>query len=839
MRKFVLDGKWNLIAVDPEANNYGIRDGSSYWMDIPGSVQDALIGQAVVPDPYYADNELETLFIGRSDWNISRSFHLSGKNSICYYVLKLEKVDTVASLYLNGHMIADFDNEHRIYFIDLTDYLVEGENFIEFRFTASEKLALKRNKELRYPIPCSHYMYDSPNRNLVRKAQCNAAWDWGLCLQTIGIYESLTLFECRNSLLESFSAIPKRDSFGWHLKIEAKVMVFGDCTGRFTVEVSDENPQNGRKVIAIKEIEENLSAGEHVIHSNLEIDDRDIRLWWPNGYGDQVLYDVSVKDVHENYELKRKIGFRTIQVKNAITKGGRELVVCVNGKDIFAKGANWVPLDARPGLMSESRFDRIIMDVRKANMNMLRIWGGGWYEKEAFYDACDRYGILVWHDLMFSCSTYPAEGWFLKSVELELKDQISRLKSRTCIALWCGNNECLGALTWYEESVKNRSLYLGDYEKLFTDWIDRIMLEEDPDRVYWPSSPCAGPGDYSDNWHSDGNGDMHYWTVWHERKDFECYHSVNPRFCSEFGYQSFPSLSVVKSFAPDDQLNITSPVMEHHQRNEEGNSIIIEMFARYFRFPSGFGNQLYLSQVQQAVAIQTAVTYWRSLMPYCMGTLYWQLNDVWPVSSWSSIEYGGKWKALHYVAKRFYEPVRPLLYTNDDKVIVKVANDSPEPATIDFNIKLMDFSGKMVCCSTVLDVEVSSLCVESVWEYKLSEIKTDEIFLLVEFDKSDGELSEEALILTRPKRAELANPGISIDSIKKEGKYFTVRISSKFPAFFVVLDAGDIKGTFDDNCFYLFGEKTIVFDCCDPTTEGSEFTEKLVVYDLYSSSSSE
>lgn len=843
MQKFILDGVWTLVAVKPEANNYEIKDGSSYEMNIPGSVQDALIEQAIVPDPYYADNELETMFIGKSDWNISRSFYFPKKNKNCHYILKLEKVDTVASLYLNGHRIAEFDNEHRIFYIDITEYLNEGDNFIEFRFIASEKLAIKRNKELKYPVPCSHYMYDSPNRNLVRKAQCNAAWDWGLCLQTIGIYESLTIFECQHYMLKSFSAIPKKNNDKWHLAIEAKVLAFSDCASKFVIEVSNLGSSIGTNIIAKKEIEARFTAEENTLVCDIEIPERDIELWWPNGYGKQVLYDVSIKDVLEDFKLQRKIGFRTIEVKNATTMGGKELTVCVNGQNIFCKGANWIPLDARPGLMNEFRFNKIVEDAKNANMNMLRIWGGGWYEKEAFYDACDKYGILIWHDLMFSCSTYPAEDWFLNSVEQELKDQINRLKSRTCIALWCGNNECLGALTWYEESIKNRDLYLRDYEKLYTNWIDRIILEEDPDRVYWPSSPCAGPGDYSDNWHSDGNGDMHYWTVWHEREDFEYYHNVKPRFCSEFGYQSFPSLSVAKSFAPDNQLNITSPIMEHHQRNEEGNSIIIEMFSRYFRFPSNFANQLYLSQVQQSLAIQTAVTYWRSLMPYCMGTLYWQLNDVWPVSSWSSIEYGGKWKALHYVAKRFYEPVRPLLYTKDDKVFVKVANDSPKPAKIDFIIKIIDFSGKEISHFDVSNVEVNSMCVELVWECELSKINIMNTFLLVEssygnFDGtsiSDELTKQEVLLLARPKKIELSNPKITIEKVQKRENSFDVLISSKAPAFFVVLDAGDIEGKFSDNCFYLCGEKTINFDCCDPTVKIDEFTKKLVVYDLYSS----
>ena len=842
MKTFTLDGTWTLVANNVEPNNYDIKDGSTFKMPIPGSVQDFLIEQTIVPDPYYADNELETMFIGKSDWNISTSFELFCLRTKAHYILKLEKVDTVATLYINHREVEHFDNEHRIYFVDITKYLDVGLNYIEFKFTASEKLAIQRAKELPYPVPCSHYKYDSPHRNLVRKAQCNAAWDWGLCLQTIGIYESPVIYECESFLLKSFSTIPKLDEAkeNWILNIEANVFAFVPCNVKFNTWV--EFP--GEAYLPA-EMETKLEDGMNTIRTTLNVPKKLVEPWWPNGYGQQPLYGVGVS-VTESSEregdyqrLERKIGFRTIEVKNNTTMGGKELTVCVNGQNIFCKGANWIPLDARPGRMTKDRFDAIIKAAKDANMNMLRVWGGGWYEKEEFYDACDKYGILLWHDLMFSCSTYPAQDWFLESVEHELRDQMNRLKSRTCIALWCGNNECLGALNWYDESRNNRELYLKDYEKLYTNWIDRIMCEEDPDRMYWPSSPCAGPGDYSDNWHSDGNGDMHYWTVWHERKDFEFYHKVKPRFCSEFGYQSFPSLSEVRSFAPDDQLSLTSPIMEHHQRNEEGNSIITEMFTRYFHSPNSFENQLYLSQVQQALAIQTAVTYWRSLMPYCMGTLYWQLNDVWPVSSWSSIEYSGKWKALHYVARRFYSPVAPLLYVDDNAVFVKLANDSALTVKANLSVTLIHFDGTPVL-NLEKPVEIESMSVESVWDCPLKEIDVENTYLLVGFSYEDANGAqngyEETLLLTRPKVARLEDPKLCVESVSKTDKGFDVLLSCDKPAFFIVLDAGAIKGRFSDNLFSLNGKRTIHFECyeSDIYTSERDFVETLKVFDLYS-----
>ena len=815
MREFSLSGDWKLTGARVEENNYGIADGSVFSIPIPGSVQDALIDQAIVPDPYYGCNELETLFIGRSDWNISRCFDLpmaSGK----HYVLHLEKVDTVASLFINDALVASFDNEHRIFDLDVTSFLVSGENSIEFRFTSSEKLAISRASSLDHPSPCSRYKYDSPHRNLVRKAQCNAAWDWGLCLQTIGIYEDIILYECDDVYLKSFSAIPKRKDSGWDLQVKVYILAFSGSSCQVYSSVAGYS----------KSVDAPLSVGENCVELSVAVPDGAVDLWWPNGLGEQKLYDVLIKV--ETFEKHRLIGFRTIEVKNSTTMGGKELTVCVNGFDVFCKGANWIPLDARPALQTSERFDSIIASAAEANMNMLRVWGGGWYEKEEFYDACDKYGILLWHDLMFSCSTYPVEDWFLESVEAELRDQVRRLSSRTCIALWCGNNECLGALGWYEETMANLPLYIKDYEKLYVNWIDRILVEEDPSRMYWPSSPCAGPGDYSDNWHTDGNGDMHYWTVWHERKDFEFYHSVRPRFCSEFGYQSFPSLSEVSSFAVESDYDIHSTVMDHHQRNDEGNSIIEEMFGRYFHAPKDFASTLYLSQVQQAYAIETAVTYWRSLMPYCMGTLYWQLNDVWPVSSWSSIEYSGKWKALHYAARRFYRSATPLIYIEDGKLFVKVANDGREPVSGECLVSIVDFEGNAVMVKSI-PVSVESVSVLSVMELDLDSLDREETFVCALFAGS-----ESTLLLSRPKDARIKDPCLAIESVCASGDGFDITVFSLRPAFYVTLDAGSVGGIYDDNFFTLNGRRVIHFKCTENVSL-KDFTSMLCIRNLYSS----
>jgi len=825
-----LDGEWTLRPSRIEKNNYGITDSSSFEMTLPGSIQDALIEEMVVPDPYYGCNELELSFIGRSDWDVERVFSFRKKPS-CRYILKLEKVDTVVSLYIEGRFVAVMDNEHEIHHIDVTDFLRSGDNRIRFSFRSSEKVAMDRAGHLDHEVPYSKYKYSSPHQNLVRKTQCNAGWDWGLCLQSMGIYESLELFECQDIYVKSFSAIPvlSPDKAFWRLDFTIHALGLGDGSTASAV----------FEVAGLSESTEfPVKAGDNVLKYSMTVPSHKVELWWPNGMGAQNLYDVSV--TFGDFSLKRRIGFRTIAVKNGKTMGGKELTICVNGRDVFCKGANWIPADARPLRMTAAKYDSLIRDARDANMNMLRLWGGGWYEKEEFYDACDRYGIMIWHDLMFSCSPYPAEKWFLDSVEREIRDQVRRLSSRTCIALWCGNNECLGSLGWYDVSKNNLPLYLRDYEKLYVEHIDHILVEEDPSRMYWPSSPCAGPGDYSDNWHVDGSGDMHFWTVWHERKDFEVYHSVKPRFCSEFGYQSFPSMSEIKSFAPSDQLFIESEVMEHHQRNDEGNSIISEMFGRYFNKPRDFASTLYLSQVQQALAIETAVTWWRSLMPYCMGTLYWQLNDVWPVSSWSSIEYSGKWKCLHYVAKRLYESAVPLLYTDEGCAHVKMANDGLYAASGILRYSLVRYDGSVVENKSV-HVDVPSMTVLDIASIDLSAFDPSTMYLCASFSVGQGrDASESTLMLCRPKDAALENPSLKVSEVKKIGTHtFEITLESSAPAFFVTLDAGSVAGRFDDNCFTLNGRRAVRFRCEDEEETLKKFSAALTVFDLYSCTTKE
>jgi beta-mannosidase len=486
----------------------------------------------------------------------------------------------------------------------------------------------------------------------------------------------------------------------------------------------------------------------------------------------------------------------------------------VNGRDIFCKGANWVPADALPSRWTRERYDALLSAARWANMNCLRVWGGGRYEAEDFYDLCDEKGILVWQDFMFACALYPSSPSFLDEVEAEVSHQVMRLASHPCVALWCGSNENLGALGWYPESKANPMRYIVDYDRLTEGTIGRIARKLDPGRPWWPTSPCGGPSDYSDNWHGDGRGDMHFWSVWHEGKSFSEYLTVKPRFCSEFGFQSFPNPATVASFAPEGERNVASPAMEHHQRHGNGNAIIVETMSRYFRLPTGAMETLYLSQVQQAMAIRTAVDWWRGLRPRCMGTLYWQLNDVWPVSSWSSLDYDGSMKLLHYEARRFFDPFRVSIAgpaPGDGGLVRALAvNDGTDAVAGLALLRIRRLDGKIIAeyraealiegesAAELLSLDTASL-----------PCPREEAFLEAVFEPTAptpaSYARSEAAFLTEPKRCSLVDPGIESELAEADGG-IRLAISASRPAFFVApwLDpSGAARGSFEDAAFHL------------------------------------
>ena len=796
MDRFELGGTWELKR---------IADGSIVPMAIPGDIMSALLAAGKILDPYFDRTELDLQWIGREDWELSRTLELEpGFLARERAILEFEMLDTIAEIRVNGELLGSSANMFTRFRADAKPLLATGKNLLSVLILSPERAAADAAAALPYPVPYSAYPVNSPHRNLVRKAQCMAGWDWGPCLMTGGIYDGASLTALDGPSLAYATTRARREGRLWRLEVTAWVDSPSACEVELEAEIAGIGADD--RVYARTKREFLVPAGASRESVVLEVEG--VEDWWPIGYGKQPLYALDVR-LGEGRKRKR-IGFRELEVVTKEDEAGRGMVFRVNGRDIFCKGANWIPADALPSRWTKERLDSLISSAVEANMNCLRVWGGGRYESEDFYDLCDEKGLLVWQDCMFSCALYPSDPAFLANVEAEIRHQVLRLMDRPSLALWCGNNENIGALGWFAEPKKNPMRYIVDYDRLNEGTVGRIVRELDPGRTWWPSSPCGGPADFADNWHSDGRGDMHFWSVWHEGKSFSEYLGVKPRFCSEFGFQSYPGLATLRSFAPEGERNVTSPSMEHHQRHARGNAIILETMSRYFRMPSGFPETLYLSQVQQAMAIKTAVEYWRSLRPLCMGTLYWQLNDVWPVSSWSSLDYGGSWKLLHYEARRFFEPLHLALIRKDDELEAVAVNDGLEGFEGRLELWLRRLDGS-VAAGFSRDARVGPESSALLRSLRVSELpcKAEEAFVeaRLELVSSSGRAeSREALcFLAEPKRYAFPDPGLEAELLDAEDGGLELALRCARPAFYVApeLEGVDFGGRFEDSGFHL------------------------------------
>jgi beta-mannosidase len=766
---------------------------------LPGDNFSALLKARKIPDPYWADNELRLQWIGRQDWRMERDFNVPAsllrEDSI---FLNLEGIDTAAAIYVNGRKAGASQNAFVRRRLEVKRLLKPGKNRLRIEVASPEKTAARLATALPYPVPHGQMPVQSQHRNLLRKAQCHAGWDWGPCLMVSGLYGPAYLGATSRGRIEHVYTTQVHRRGSAEVAITCEVLAVREGETDLEVRLGS--------VAAKKRFK--LVPGLNVL--KLAVSVGRPRLWWPNGHGKQPLYDLTVKAAGD--VVRKRIGLRMLEVRNVEDKRGLSLEFVVNGVPIFAKGANWIPADALPRRQTRAVLEDLLGSAVEAHMNMIRVWGGGQYESEDFYDLCDEKGLLVWQDFMFSCSLYPATPEFLKNVAAEAEYQIKRLRDHACLAVWCGNNEDVGALAWFEESRKNRDRYLVDYDRLNEGVLGEAVRRFDPTRLFWPSSPCGGPGDYSDCWHDDSRGDMHFWSVWHEGKPFEAYRAVRPRFCSEFGYQSFPSLETIRTYAPKNQWNPASPAMEHHQRHPRGNSIITENFTRYFRVPEGFENFVFLSQVQQAFAIRTAVEHFRRLRPHCMGALYWQLNDMWPVCSWSSLEYGGKWKVLHYAAKRFFAPVLVSAAVVGGKVEVWGTSDEARDLAGTLTVRACDFSGK-VLWSDRRKVRLARRSSRVLAAYDAAKIAPDpaRAFLFFEF-RAGGQVARNDHFFCEYKKCELASARVNF-KVRRTRAGFEVALKTDRPVFWLALEAPGIPGVFEDNGFTLLpGQaRTVLF----------------------------
>ncbi|MBD9372608.1 glycoside hydrolase family 2 protein [Rhizobium sp. ARZ01] len=772
-------------------------------MLVPGDVHSALLAAGIIPDPYVRRSERDVQWVALADWALQRTFLVTPEMLEARWYLDIGSIDTIASVYVNGVLVQDADNCFRRYRPDVTEALKAGENVIRVVIHSASAAGAARQAEQPFFVPWHEENSPIPNGNMLRKPQCHFGWDWNLAVAPLGIYEPIVLRRLEIARIEHVTTRQFHHADG-SVDLYVTATFFAKEPGILPVHFS----LDGERV----RLDIGVNAGETVLTHLFHVDEP--KLWWPVGSGEQVLSRVMVETPTET--VTRTLGFRRVELLTDKDEAGSRFAFRINGREIFCRGANWIPADALFSRVTQEGVRDLLQSAVDANMNMIRVWGGGFYEPDWFYDLCDEMGLMVWQDFMFACNLYPSTPDFLDNVTAEVDYQVRRLSSHPAIVLWCGDNELVGALTWFDVSRKDRDRYLVSYDRL-NRTIELALKKAAPGAIWWPSSPASGYLDFGDAWHADGSGDMHYWSVWHENKPFENYRTVRPRFCSEFGFQSYTSIPVIRQFAEEKDLNIASPVMEWHQKNAGGNERIAATMFRYFRFPKDFPSFVYLSQIQQGLAIRTAVEYWRSLKPHCMGTLYWQLNDSWPVASWSSLDHGGSWKAMHYMARRFYQPVAVAAIPSQDgaRVDISVVNDTAAPVEIALETFLATLAGEKrsfhdaigMCgpdrAETLLSIDASAL--------------PEDTLLFWSFAVSNGMRGEGHYAPVAYKALDLLPTGLKLVARRRDDGAYDVIASADTLALYVLVEA-NVPGRWSDNAFDLLPSepRTLVFTPSQP-----------------------
>jgi len=762
------------------------------------------------PEPYAGDAETALRWIAERDWVLRRSVTLTQTD----VEMVLSGLDGVVDVWVNGVDVLTADNAFRTWRLDLSHCAYVGENQIELRFRSVIHAAEVRQKAQPFYIPYHKGNCPIPNINMLRKQQCDFGWDWNIALAPFGVSGGVSICPAMKTRIAHLHVAQA------HHDIEAESV---SVTVTAHVEHGDGALVEMRFADRMREAVVTDGVAQAVFFVEAP------RLWWPNGQGDQPLYSLEVRCGAA--VVTRRIGLRRIEhvaVNDAKGTGGTGFKFRVNGRDVFAKGANWIPADALHGRIERDKVRDLLRSAVDAHMNMIRVWGGGRYEPDWFYDLCDEMGLMVWQDFMFACNLYPADRAFLDNVAAEVREQVQRLQHHACLALWCGDNELLGMLHEFPEARAHRDRYLVMYDRL-NQTLERALFGVDPEANWWPSSPSLGPLNYGDAWHEDRSGDMHVWTVWHENRPFEAYREMRPRFVSEFGFQSFPSMAVIRRFIAPEDRNMASPVMDAHQKNAGGNARIVSTMMRDFRLPERFEDLVYLSQVQQGLAIKTAVTAWRALKPQCMGTLYWQLNDTWPCASWSSLEYGGGWKILHHMAARFYAPVLVTVVPQGDKDVFKLINDLPDEVDVSIQVAAVTPKGDV---RPLAEVSVTAMTHKAfdVLELERSLLKQDELYVFTWQYKGQNEGGEGGDIhASKPFKAyDLTDPQIVIGT-KKLREKIEITLEARALALFVTLEA-DQPGRFSANAVTLLPDvpQKITF-----VPQGSDMKTNFTVQNLY------
>ncbi len=820
MEQISLNGEWTL---------YRAQEANSIVARVPGCVHLDLLNAGQIEDPFYRDNETRQFWIGETDWKYERRFTVSGAFLAHERVmLRCFGLDTLATVEVNGIPVGKADNMYRTWLFDVKPQLKTGENVLTICFDAPMPFLRACERE-RGVLP-AWLGSDRVNSGAwLRKEPCNFGWDWGPKLTTSGIWRDIELIAYTARLADV--AIRQQHASG-EVALNVQIRVENPAAQALAVRI--EVRYDGETVASVEQPVSGDQASARMTISQP-------KLWWINGLGEQPLYEMQVQLVGADDavldEQSKRIGLRTLTLERHADQWGESFYFAINGVPFFAKGANWIPADTFVPRLTADNYTTLIRDAAAAHMNMLRVWGGGVYEQDAFYDLCDQYGIAIWQDFMFACGTYPAfDDAFLANVRVEAEDNVRRLRHHPSLALWCGNNELEQGLVAAEWTAKTMSW--ADYGRLFDVLLKDVVGAEDPDRPYWPSSPHTPVGDRADLMNPD-SGDTHLWHVWHRREPFEWYRTRFDRFVSEFGFQSFPEPATLEPFIEPEDHNITSYMMEYRQRSGIGNSTIIHYLLDWFRLPSSFENGIWLSQILQGMAIKYAVEHWRRNMPRTMGTIYWQLNDCWPAPSWSSINSLYRWKALHYMAKRFYAPV--LISGLEDReagtVAVHVTSDLLEAGSGVVRWQLATTDGAVIEGGTfdaAIPPQQDSLVRTLSFAGALQQYEARDLLIGLALDVNDETVSDNLVLFARPKHLSLLDPDLRVTVRASSAHHFQVEVSAAHPALWAWLATDDGESSFSDNFFNLMpGTPRTVEIETKQALSADELRERLLVRSLF------
>jgi beta-mannosidase len=764
---------------------------------VPGGVHTDLMTAGRIADPFVGDEESRVQWVAERDWEYRREFVVeSVLADEERAALVFDGLDTLAEIRLNGELLGGADNMFRTWRWDVTGRLRAGANELSVVFRSAVRGAAEMDA-VRHLDSVSNQLPGAP---YLRKAPCHFGWDWGPKLPNIGFWQGVRLEAWSVAQLDDVRLSQSIE--GGRARIRAEVTV-ERATGQaveLEVVMRVEHP-NGRVDLA-----RSLVPADRAI-VDLLIEVTDPELWWPNGLGSQPLYRVEVDLVADGRTLDARtlqIGLRTLELRREPDGWGESFTFVVNGVPVFAKGSNWIPADSFPARVTRGQLEALLGAAAQTNHNMIRIWGGGYYETEAFYDLCDSLGILVWQDFMFACSVYPlTDAVFLENLESEVREQVRRLRHRACLALWCGNNEMeRGWTIWGWSRPENEDLRQA-YLRFFSVSLPAWVADGDPATPYWPSSPSSGrPLEEA----IGGNrGDEHEWVVWHGLAPFSAYGHETYRFVSEFGFESLPALATVAAFAPDQaEWNLGSPVMDHHQRCDAGNARILYYLAQQYRLPRDFDGLIYLSQILQAEAMRVGVEHWRRERGRCGGALYWQLNDCWPVSSWSSIDYFGRWKALQYATRRFYSPVLLSAHVEGSEIALTVTNDLPAAWRGEVHWYLERLAGEVVA-SGRLAVEAAPLATTAVCRVDVPEAIGDQrsTVLVAELVEAGAPTTLVVTPFVADKHLALRRPAIEVGVAEDTPGRAAIRLRSDSLARWVELSLEGSDVVFSDNYFDL------------------------------------